>query len=553
VRLQAPGYIPSYFWNLEPNPDEPLDTGELDLEVGASVIGWVTVADRNGIARVSLREHSYGVESRRGKLASMSVATNARGFFQFRNVPLGSFVLTAARGESVTWEEQPVDVREASEYRISKLLSIIDPAPLSVNIRPVVAEDNVPWVVALERAIPRTHFVEPPVESPADLNGTWTRATPAGNYILKIQDVHGSIQHRRDIRMDGNPQSIDVDLKRVEIRGRVQVNEQPIQGTLTFRARGSGVTLHSGDDGSFSGVLPGDGQWKVQVHPDGKKMYFSAIPVEVARTRDGSPTTVDIELPSGGVRGTVKDRLGNGVVADVFIWRDQIPIADVLSDTNGAFEIVGLEAGDVFVGATVRAGDSLLVPAKITSGGFAKVDLTIASVKIGGAVRTKSGRPVSGALIRYDNPLILDRRETTTGPSGEFQISLPGEVPFLDLVILAGGRATTIERAPVSQQDKFVEITLEDGSGVLNVLLGGTPWFPSIGRGGALVSLARLFPPTAGGQLPEGFSSSGYTATLSPGTYYVCPGNAMSPLCKEVLVAPFTESTVDFSKKVTAP
>src|SRR5262249_43762827 len=143
-------------------------------------------------------------------------------------------------------------------------------------------------------------------------------------------------------------------------------------------------------------------------------------------------------------------------------------------------------AGDVLVGAEARIGESLLVPAKVTADGFAKVQLTIArQVKIGGVVRTRSGRPISGALICYTNPVILESRETTSGPSGEFQVSLPGEVPFLDLVILAGGLATTIEKAHVPRQDAFIEVTLEDGGGVLNVLLGGTPSWPFIGRDGA--------------------------------------------------------------------
>lgn len=552
ARVLAAGYTPWYFWGLEPKPAAVLPAGEQRLDTGASVIGWVKAAGSASPTDVHLRVRTYDTPDgprRDFGLTAMTVRANDRGFFQFRNVPLGAYAVTAASGTAATVEPVPIDVDHATEHKLRTSVDLVPPVPLEVRILPATGSDGQPWTVVLERALPGSSSLEPFAESAAAPDGSWTRTIPVGTYMLSIVDATGSKHHRRALTVDGTVDSIAVDLQRIRIEGTVTAGGEPLNATLTFRSRrGATMTLQSDDKGAFAGALPEEGAWSVRVRPVSAAMYYAGVPVEVKRTGDGSPVVVDIDLPVGRLRGTVTDRLGKGVEADVQVWQDTRLLVAAASDAAGKFEIVGLPLEEVAVRAVADAGQSPLLRTTVREENISAVDLVIAKDnRVRGHVQTRSGRAASGALIRYTSPLFLEQRETTAGASGEFTLSLPASVPYVDLVIMAAGVPSTILRIESPRRDDFLQIALEEESAVLKVLLGGTPSWPYVGRQGALVALPALFPPRVAGP-PPGLSRDGFETNVAPGLYHLCPTAALNDACQQVLLAPYAHTVVDFSK-----
>lgn len=118
LRLSADGYAPVYLWNVEQN-----DAGEIALTRGASITGWA-LADGNAAegAMVSLSPESYAHTDARESLREQKIATNARGFFQFRGVAPGTYVLSATkRGRSSA--RTIIRVAKDEEQRIDRSIS----------------------------------------------------------------------------------------------------------------------------------------------------------------------------------------------------------------------------------------------------------------------------------------------------------------------------------------------------------------------------------------------------------------------------------------------
>ena len=185
---------------------------------------------------------------------------------------------------------------------------------------------------------------------------------------------------------------------------------------------------------------------------------------------------------------------------------------------------------------------------RISEGSDAIVNLVAArSRRLRGFAVTRSGSAVSGALIRCVAPAFLEQRETTTGASGEFTISVPPQTAALDCVILAGGLPVMITRLPLVSSATPIQLVIDETFGTLKIPLAARVR-PFIGHDGAVVSLSALFQPRVTGP-PPGFTSSGYEARVVAGAYDVCPDRMPSDGCKHVLVAPMSYVTAD----VTSP
>lgn len=225
ARIQAAGYTPWYFWRLEPAAGETIRLGEQRLESGGSVIGWVEpLSDGSPPVEVQLRVRTYataGVEQRDSGLTTMTVRASSRGFFQFRNVPLGAYDVSAASGNSTSVEALPVDVDRAVEHKIRKPIQLVGPVALEVHIHPLTSTAGQPWTVSLFRTTEGSTVVHPVTESAAGTDGTWTSIIPVGIYVLTIVDPTGATQHREVITVDRDHPPIEIELERVNVKGTV--------------------------------------------------------------------------------------------------------------------------------------------------------------------------------------------------------------------------------------------------------------------------------------------------------------------------------------------
>jgi hypothetical protein len=559
ARVSIDGFAPLYFWREVVATGAVRDVGPRRLERDASIIGWVELPRGHAVsppASVQLRVRSFATGAEHADssaISAMTTTADARGFFQFRGVPLGAYGVTANAGDATSAQMIEVDVDTPTEVSLRKPLVLVPPVPLRVQISPPLAPGAKPWRIVLRRPIAGSNLLANVTDSAAREDGSWTFAVPVADYALSLIDARGSVVHRQSLRADDLYAPIGIELPLVEVTGTVKAGTQPIKGTVAFSMRNGGsASFDANADGVFSGVLPKEGRWNVKVHPPGDRMYLSGIAVDVKKRDGESVAKVDITLPAGTLRGNVSDGRGNPIVADVQVFRDNELLGVAASNSRGEFTLFGLPEGRASVHAEADDAESAVVPVDILSDSDTSVNVIVAAARrIRGVATTRSGRPVSGALIRCTSASLLTTIETTTGASGEFTLPLPAETTRVDCVVLAGGLPITVMPLSVSRDAAPIDLVIEDTGGTLKILLsrGARPF---VGRQGALVSLAMLFPPHASGP-PPGFTKDGYEAQLASGAYDVCPGNVRDQTCRSVLVAPMSYAVADVSPAAVKP
>jgi len=549
LRLQLPEYAPIYLWRQQPPSGGVLNAGEQRLERGGSIAGWIEsprgmkLAD----AEAALRVRSLGGTGESSLMTAMTTKADSRGFFQFRGVPRGAYAISAHAGDAASSATIEVDVDGVREAELRDPIRLVPPIALDVRISPHVAPGARPWKVVLQRPVPGSNFRAPVTESAAGDDGSWRYRAPVGDYVLLIAEQSGSVHHREELHVDESTPPISIALSLVEVAGRVKAGTRPLKAKLTFSMKdGTAVGLESDADGQFSGVLPRAGKWNVRVRLVDERMYFTAVPVEIRQPENGEAANADVTLPGGAVRGKVSDEAGKGVEADVQLFRDGRVIAVTASAHSGEFSLYGLADGAAAIHAEADDAESALVPVQVSEASDAIVNLVAArSRRLRGFATTRSGSPVTGALIRCVAPTFLEQRETTTGSSGEFTIAIPPQTPALDCVVLAGGLPATITRMPVASTSSPIQLVIDETFGTLKIPLAAGIR-PYVGHDGAVVSLSALFQPRVTGP-PPGFTSGGYEARVAAGAYDVCPERVPSDGCRHVLVAPMSYVTADIT------
>jgi hypothetical protein len=541
VRIAADGtaYAPHYFRALHAAGE--VDLGVLPLRAGASLVGAVEAVDG---ASVELRpERIETVDATRDDDATR-VRPSRDGFFQFTAVAPGTYEVRATAPGRSTARVRSITVAEAREYVVEPLLRLDPVAPLRVKITPPADALQRPWTVLLEKNIGTV--TEPAAESAADVTGWWESAPIAnGLYSLTVRDAGGARLHSQRLEVSSATGIVDVRLALIPVRGSVTAGVKPFPSKLDFHQTGGrSVEIETGSDGRFTGLLPATGEWQVRIQSPDRRFYVVKREVEVVLRDDQNVAVVDLPLPGGRVRGTVVDRHGDPVAADVVIYRGSRPVADAATDAEGKFELVGIEPGSVSLRAVTRGAESALVPYDASENGSASARLVVGQLqKVEGWLTTPDGHPVAGALLRYVAPSFPGFRETTTGPSGEFAFRVPAGTPVLTIASLVPGMPIRLQTVDTSDGRP---VQLIAGAGSAQLFLRGTSGpMPLLlaPRGIPFPFRGLIFPPDGSGSPPRGLQRDGVVVDLEPGPYQLC--NQEMSTCLPADLAPREKTTID--------
>ena len=144
--------------------------------------------------------------------------------------------------------------------------------------------------------------------------------------------------------------------------------------------------------------------------------------------------------------------------------------------------------------------------------------------------------------MRYFAPTLPSRKETVTGPGGEFTLDLPAGTSSASVVILAPGLPVKVAalRTDVAEAQQLV---IGRQGGLLTMPMTRETPMPWLGANGVapFPMSALLFPPDGSGP-PRGVRPEGMAIDIEPGAYSIC-GGASQP-CQTINISAGAETAV---------
>lgn len=541
VRITMPGFMPIYRWDVEIKPPA-INLGQIVPQRGSSVAGWIVLSgNRDPIAGATVELLDPGDPP----AVRQTTQTNARGFFQFLQLDPGKYGIRAkAKGTSTVYLSNVV-VRESAETLLDKPITLSPPAKLAVNVTPHMKAPKKPWHIDLARRIPLTTYSKMVSQTTADAAGNADfDGLQAGSYIVTVRDAVGAVFAKQTIDIDDQPPPLFIHIAAIPIRGRLSAGTTGIKASIDFSTtRGESLTVQSDERGDFAGLLPVEGNWRVEVTLPSRQELNRVVDVRRRDTEEFA--RVDLDLPPGHIEGRVVDENGDGVKTGVRLTRNRVDETGTLSDDDGHFSLVGLETGQVVLDAGSTEMDSGAVPVTL-SDDTPPITITLHKTrKLKGWITTPSGYPVAGATIWFWWEAGL-RGQTMSSPSGLFEFSYSRTATSIDLLIVAPDVPVKMLRLAPPSSDEKIHFTTSATPGRLIIRLPpNTPPLPTVSSGGVTASLMLIIKPsTIGGVRPPGFTREGMMVDVDPGQYTVC----MKEHCSTVDVAPGAQIMVDASK-----
>lgn len=475
LSLGARGFIPHYRFGFTVPADKPAIVGELSLEPGSSIAGWVVVDggaidSEQGRARL-VPVVAPGAESAAAlglSQTTRSVPLGAEGLFRFDGVPIGSYSVEVEQpGYSIA--RSPVaSIRNQGEaVFVRDPLLLVRPFAISFVLRPERDPYGRSWTLSLTRADASLRYGAPVFEGEADASGRLVaKGQTPGIYLLEVRDSRGSrLLLDRDIPIGGEMER-EVSLDLIDIEGTVALGDTPLAASLWFGGRHGSVSVALATDarGKFSGVLPRGGTWNVDVASEDPRVR-SKSKVEVRPDRDGH-AEVEIKLPDTRARGRVVDDQGRPspgaeIVAFAESAQTGPPVLEE-ADRNGAFEIRGLPPGLLTLAATGRTGSAAgwesdqVVIQLGENAGETVATLVLREEPLRHGIVASAAGPVPGATVFASvlEPALASGGRATTDFAGHFALRLPKEARRAQFVVGAPGFALTSS-----------DVSLEDSSG----------------------------------------------------------------------------------------
>lgn len=550
LRIAAEDFIPEYRWNVEVPPGATRDLGEISLERGASLAGWVvtegSLPDRPRVQVVP--EVVGGSGTRTGERLSqraLSVETTDRGFFHVRGIAPGSYRLLAKATGHGAAERAPVVIGERREYVLEEPFVLEPLAEIAVSVDPPVGPTLQPWTIELRRQVPLSSMYRRVAEGTVDEDGNWSQEDlESGHYLVEILDSEGSSHFRQelDAKLDMRPLAVVLSL--VPVRGRLKAGERPLSRTVWFeREDGTHIRMIADEDGNFEGVLPEEGRWKVRLEPTrGKGQRWLDEEVVVARARGEGWAHLDIELPATHLIGEVLDAdrhpVGGALVS---VYAPKRTLAQVYTRDDGSFAVHGLPTGELLARAEAKGNreSSLTLIELAADDDSDPIELIVRERRVFRGRVVLEGQPLAGARVHYRVPRSPLERTLQADPQGAFSMWLPAWVETVDLVVLAPGLPTKLTRIRIPPTgSRLPPIHLASVAGDLGIRFPDRQALYIRGEGD-FIPIWTLFLPMDGGRLRGLDESTGILhLSLEPGNYTLCPAPEESRRCEGGYLAP---------------
>jgi len=548
LRISAPSFAPHYFWQMGLASEWSGDLGRVQLVPGASLSGWL-VPEGEGdlepkevkveIVPHGLSEATNTAEERLRDAMTLRGDLEASGFFQFRSVPPGEYVL---RVQSQRYAEASVGVSvvedSASELRYPLLLS----APMKAEfvIDPPVDYYQRNWQIEIRRVDEfKSHFTEV-AEGEIPATG-WFETTGLNPTLHQVtvrdswgQQVFSDIIDISEVLM---PFSIEVGM--VPIEGRVSLGEEPLESVVWFGGKkgATRIETRSDDSGYYRAVLPRPGLWRVELEANTPSVKRKLSNVEVENWNGGDPVRVDLALENTKVFGRVEERDGGPPTGPTIVYAVKGTWERHVSKrvtSEGTFEFVGLEEGVQQLYAWGPESRSQPVAVDLLADQERSVTLTLEKqVTLLGQVVDESGNPVPGAFVTAQPasiPFLPSLRLRTDG-NGLFEATVPEGSETVNFTVSSPGRTMAAFRRTTNGERRVI-LPLPAEGGRLDVLVGDRGLLELTKAGRSIVLFERGTPFSEGEILwwssiyrEADWSPSSSRISfprLAPGTYEVC-------------------------------
>lgn len=559
LRLDLPGLAPVYLWSLEAGTGSEEAFVEVKVARGAHVEGWIDVG--GGVARLRPSGKWRGVPEERLSFATREVEIGGDGRLHFANVAPGTYELTVT---SPTSGKAGLDLTvEPSDDRVVLgEIHLQHAARLEVQVDPPMDGWGEPWRISLSPAEGDASAAHVQRVS-LDLTGYGTiEEVRSGRYFVTIRDSRESVWHLAAHRLDGDA-PLTLSIPHVPVEGRIHFGDEPLEATVVFGTT-QGATqfrFRSDDSGGFEGYLPEGGTWEVELVDTetgcercGGGLGVTLLPAVEVEVGPSGKAFVDIELPDTVVEGRVlRGPPGDALPvarAQVMAVRPDAPpdrvgrLAQVWSDDEGRFALIGLEPGRVRLGARteIGEGESAWEEIELEEGvELPEIELHIEQKILLHFRLTRAGAAVPGARLHA----FPDRgmsAHTTTDLDGRAALRVPVRSSG-PLLVNAVGLGLILDSFAVGESPsppRDIEGSTETG----DLLLEGFSAPPVAGfliRGDAQLSLHALrnFAPDRVATTPAGIVYAG----LAAGEYSVCAGAAGT--CRRVTVAASGTASLD--------
>lgn len=547
LRLDSTGFASVHYWAIAASHDRATELEPQRLYAGASVAGWIQDQARRPLAdaKITLYPHAADIAESHTNASRLAVrggsaATNARGFFQFRGLAAGTYRLVSeAKGQSPAHLPE-VRLREGETLIWPRAIVHVPPARLEISLYPPVDLEGNPWIVQLAEKTPLHLERRPPVRRAADALGRWVADALRGDvYQLVVSDKHGSNLERMDIDLgEGGPKSISVNVRSIQVQGRLSMGEEPLSADLKFtNYSGKVVRTSASEDGQFQALFPTGGSWTPIVrYPrnGGSDIELEPVAIDPA---DAGPIELDLQIPGGRIHGVVLGPQDVPEQAAVYVMRGHKQVAHVLTATTGAFDFIGIAPGAYTLQAESRLNATPNpVDVHLEDSETKKLRLVLAPQRrIYGTVLTPSGAPASSAVVHILDDQAWSWRRVIADVEGRFEYQVPAGTADPSVVVMAYGYPSAVVRA--SAEGGALTVVLRADGGILRVRNTPIPYVRTMA--GSIPLRAFFFPE------PLGRFNGG--AHLESGTYLVCPNRGPDPACRSVTITPGADVAVDFA------
>lgn len=485
--VSAEGFIPHYRWAVDIPAGKTRPLGTLELERGASVAGWAAVeggAIEPDRCMVRLAPLASGGADPKAALdierSTVQKNVGKDGFFQLTGLAPGMYALEIQQPGHSPARVAPLRVMSQVETFLEQPLVLSRLVELSFEVSPALDWLGRPWRAQVTRLETGTGNLNPVVfdGQAAEDGRIEVPAQRPGRFAILVQDSLGNrLAHRELILEDSSSASERIEISLVTLEGRVRLGQEPLQARLSFGGRPDAVRveLQSDGDGRFHGVLPGEGNWRVDIQSAQPRLRSRAR-VDIRANRSGK-ATAEIALPDTRVFGTVVDEQGKPVPgADVIVLSERVELSEQ-ADPVGSFEVRGLPEGPAWLAAGQGSRSSGRTFVSLTEGRAAgPVQLRLQPVKrLTGTVVSPLG-PVAGARVDVIASVPPQGGGSAkTDAQGSFEMEIPEKTQRVVAVVSAPGFALrafdAAAGAPlslaVSEEEGEIEIRLLDDDGEL--------------------------------------------------------------------------------------
>ncbi|MEM8963981.1 MAG: carboxypeptidase-like regulatory domain-containing protein [Acidobacteriota bacterium] len=493
LALRAGDFVPHYKWQVPVVPRQQVDLGSFAMVTGASLAGWVEVEGPASSAPIHVSIAPWLAPgalhdslAQRLREQTTGARANEDGFFQISGVPAGTYVVTAERDGLAPSTMAPIEVWPDGETLMRAPIVMRPPIEIELVLEPARDWRDEPWHVRVQRINESGGYEGDPVfNQAASKAGIAIVDNQApGNFLIVVNDsLSNPFLFENEVSiLSETDASRRIELDLIHVTGEVLLDDEPIEGTVTFGGRfgPTHVSFDSNEDGEFSGWLPRDGEWRVLVDAP-RHDTNSHVITDVRANREGE-AKVEIELPDTYVFGHVVDESGERVkVADVTVFDDH-GTTMIFIEEDGSFSVRALAVGtNLFraTGPSNRSSDHTAIDV-IENAPIGPIELTLRNATtVGGRVQSYRG-PVVGATIALSPVEGGSGDRVKTAPDGTFHGRVAKSASSINAIVSPPGfplKAFTfnVDQAPVtfyvSDEGGTIEVELpETADGLISVL-----------------------------------------------------------------------------------